>query len=155
MPLSRLVAITLLVFPFIAFGQSKQSNVAPGTQQVASATVPAEPWRILPNDSTKTLSPQDSLSQQQIKQSETLVKPNEPDTILQDRAKALANKMLVSPDGQLALDNTCFAIRSYVVARDSKNSDSTHLVHYSTCQPASRYRVKTIELKEQTPKPLE
>lgn len=40
-------------------------------------------------------------------------------------------------------DYYCLKIRSYLVARDSKNSDSTHLVGYSTCLPASRYRLRT------------
>ena len=40
-------------------------------------------------------------------------------------------------------DRYCLKIRSYQVARDSKNSDSTHLVGYSTCLPASRYRLRT------------
>lgn len=44
-------------------------------------------------------------------------------------------------------DTFCLAIRSYVVARDSKDSDSTHLVSYSTCQPSARYRVKTTEMR--------
>jgi hypothetical protein len=41
----------------------------------------------------------------------------------------------------------CYAIRSYVVARDSKNSDSTHPVSYSTCQPAARYQLRTTEIR--------
>jgi hypothetical protein len=49
--------------------------------------------------------------------------------------------------GMEGLDGTCYAIRSYVVARDSKDSDSTHPVSYSTCQPASRYRVRTTEMR--------
>jgi hypothetical protein len=40
----------------------------------------------------------------------------------------------------------CLKMRSYVVARDSKDSDSVHLVKYSTCQPASRYQVKTADI---------
>ena len=42
-------------------------------------------------------------------------------------------------------DTTCYVISSYVVARDQKNSDSTHFVGYSTCQPANRYRLKSVE----------
>lgn len=42
---------------------------------------------------------------------------------------------------QMADAGACYAIRSYVVARDSKDSDATHLVGYSTCRPANRYRV--------------
>jgi hypothetical protein len=47
----------------------------------------------------------------------------------------------VAPD--LLADRYCLKMRSYLVARDRKNSDSTHLVGYSTCQPASRYRLRT------------
>ena len=40
-------------------------------------------------------------------------------------------------------DHYCLKMRSYLMARDGKNSDSTHLVGYSTCLPASRYRLRT------------
>jgi hypothetical protein len=43
-------------------------------------------------------------------------------------------------------DETCLFIRSYQVARDDAHSDSTHLVHTSTCQPARRFHVKTADL---------
>ena len=46
---------------------------------------------------------------------------------------------------RLLEDSTCYVISSYVVARDQKNSDSTHLVGYSTCQPANRYRLKSVK----------
>jgi hypothetical protein len=46
------------------------------------------------------------------------------------------------PTEESADGPTCYTIRSYVVARDDKNSDSTHPVSSSTCQPANRYRVK-------------
>lgn len=54
-----------------------------------------------------------------------------------------ADKMALAMSG--SDDDTCYAIRSYVVARDSKDSDSTHLVGYSTCRPAARYQVKTVD----------
>jgi hypothetical protein len=47
----------------------------------------------------------------------------------------------ISPD--LLADQYCLKIRSYQMARDSKNSDYTHLVGYSTCLPASKYRLRT------------
>ena len=47
----------------------------------------------------------------------------------------------IAPD--LLADRYCLKMRSYLVARDSRNSDSTHLVGYSTCLPASRYRLRT------------
>jgi hypothetical protein len=37
----------------------------------------------------------------------------------------------------------CFAIRSYLMARENKNSDATHLKAYSICQPSSQYQVKS------------
>lgn len=51
----------------------------------------------------------------------------------------------VSPDGPLATDFTCLSIRSYVVKRDSKNSDSVHPAGYMTCVPAKRFRLKTAD----------
>ena len=43
------------------------------------------------------------------------------------------------------LDTLCYSIRSYVVKRDSKHSDSVHPAGYSTCVPAARYRLKTAD----------
>lgn len=45
--------------------------------------------------------------------------------------------------GEPGDDTTCYSIRSYVVARDSKYSDAVHPVSYTTCVPASRYRLRT------------
>lgn len=45
--------------------------------------------------------------------------------------------------GEPGDDTTCYSIRSYVVARDNKNSDAVHPVGYTTCVPASRYRLRT------------
>ncbi len=55
--------------------------------------------------------------------------------------------IVVTPE-DLAGDGTlCYTIRSYVVARDSKDSDSVHPAGYSTCQPASRYRLKSAVMR--------
>lgn len=51
------------------------------------------------------------------------------------------------PSNESDAPPTCYAIRSYVVARDSKTSDSTHPVSYSTCQPAARYQLRTTEIR--------
>ena len=40
--------------------------------------------------------------------------------------------------------NVCFKMRTYVMARDSKDSDSTHMVRYTTCTPANNRAVKKI-----------
>jgi hypothetical protein len=43
-------------------------------------------------------------------------------------------------------DNVCYTMRSYIVARENRDSDSTKLVGYSTCQPASKYELRiTVE----------
>ena len=43
-------------------------------------------------------------------------------------------------------DNVCYTMRSYIVARENRDSDSTKLVGYSTCQPSSKYELKiTVE----------
>ncbi|MGD1023938.1 MAG: hypothetical protein ABR880_14225 [Candidatus Sulfotelmatobacter sp.] len=52
---------------------------------------------------------------------------------------------LTGPDGQLLDDTYCYSMRSYKVARDNPDSDSTHAVGYSTCQPAARFRTHTIK----------
>jgi hypothetical protein len=69
--------------------------------------------------------------------------------------------MSLLPNGQLAsidvpsngsdADTTCLSMRTYVVARDSKDSDSTHPAGYSTCQPTDRYRLKSTEIRVKSP----
>lgn len=61
----------------------------------------------------------------------------------------------LSPDDRMSfaspgerIDGTvCYTIRSYVVARDRKDSDSVHPAGYSTCQPSNRYRLRTTDKK--------
>jgi hypothetical protein len=36
----------------------------------------------------------------------------------------------------------CYTMRSYIVAREDRDSDSTRLVGYSTCQPSSNYEMR-------------
>jgi hypothetical protein len=46
--------------------------------------------------------------------------------------------------GEFQDDIVCYAIRSYKVARDDPQSDSTHADGYSTCQPATRFHVNSV-----------
>jgi hypothetical protein len=39
----------------------------------------------------------------------------------------------------------CYSMRSYRVARDDPKSDSTRPAGYSTCQPSTRFQVKSVE----------
>lgn len=82
------------------------------------AATPSEPWRLLPK------------------------KDSDKDTGL---ILGLNPQELGSEGVPVAAETYCFSIRSYVVARDSKHSDSVHPVGYSTCVPASRYRLKTAD----------
>lgn len=57
----------------------------------------------------------------------------------------------VSSDLRPLDDTVCYSIRSYVVARDRKNSDSVHPVGYSTCVPAGKYRLRTTQTRTDSP----
>jgi len=44
---------------------------------------------------------------------------------------------------ELERDGVCYTLRTYVVARDEKDSDSTHVVRATRCLPATRLQFKT------------
>jgi hypothetical protein len=46
-------------------------------------------------------------------------------------------------------DVTCLSIRSYRVTRDDPESDTTRLVGYSTCQPATKFQVKEARERQE------
>jgi hypothetical protein len=142
MTLSRLLAAALVICSLPAFAQDQQVSKLPPSAAPASAlsleAVPTagEPWRIIPN-----LSPDRDSGK------------NNTD---RDQSAAEARSLHFEPAGHYGLllrsdgseaDLTCYAIRSYVVARDSKDSDSTHPAGYSTCRPSDRYQVRTTEMR--------
>ena len=45
----------------------------------------------------------------------------------------------VARDREAGAQNLCYKLRTYIVKRDNQYSDSTEIVGYSKCQPASRY----------------
>ena len=61
----------------------------------------------------------------------------------------------VSPQGKVfwGREDVCYSIRSYLMARDSKDSDATHLVSTSTCLPAQQYALKITDLKSHAAQP--
>jgi hypothetical protein len=84
--------------------------------------------------------------------------PKSPDVLqstnsgqLNIRSGARLNQFSLPPtsafdsDGQLQPDTLCYSMRSFKVARDGPQSDSTHPAGYSTCQPAARFHVHTIQ----------
>lgn len=58
---------------------------------------------------------------------------------LQKALKGLADRDVL----QLERDGVCYTLRTYVMARDEKDSDSTHMVRATRCLPASRLQFKT------------
>jgi uncharacterized protein YfaP (DUF2135 family) len=146
MTLARFLVV-LFVCSLPAFAQDQQliatqnaDNVATVAADNISATR-SDPWRILPDQSSNFTS--DSMDRTRIDQ---YVHDQIKGDFRAGRSNEAKRRTLVMGlGGPLDSDATCFTMRSYVVARDSKDSDSTHPTGYSTCQPASKYRVRTTE----------
>lgn len=60
-------------------------------------------------------------------------------TLPDNRPPDRGHRYLKTEDERNAL---CFTMRSYLMARESEDSDVTEMVGYSTCQRSSRYGVK-------------
>jgi hypothetical protein len=134
MPYTRLVLAALLVCSALAFAQ-KQSDSLSGVVQAGDAgkfgkAAPIEKEQIALN--RPDLSTQNALQRMHG---------------LPFKADTRSDLIALNLDGQPGGDTTCYAIRSYVVARDSKDSEATHPVSYSTCQPARRYGLKKAQLR--------
>ncbi len=150
MTLARLLAATLLLSSLPALAQdqtqdqTKDANQRIGNQWKAPATS-SDPWQLL---SSEPAEPGFVVS---------ALDPSRLDQYRYDQLKADGRSAKSPFDISVSArkprqdsDITCLKIRSYVVARDDRNSDSTHMVSYSTCQPAERYGLKTTDLRIQT-----
>ena len=149
MTLTRLFAAALVVCSTLAFAQTKTDSVAVSDQ--ASAGQPAtaassEPWKFIPNEFPDASSGKDPLNRLQIDKYKLFPSNTNTRTLLVS-PEADAGMILSGLSGDLDGVTTCLKIRSYVVARDSKDSDSTHPVSYSTCQPAKRYSLRTTDMR--------
>lgn len=149
---------------FISQGSMMESFHGP-----SRAATPAEPWRIIPDrlanfGSGQILARQFSLERPGEGRTRYFMgkgyfssnlhscsqPPNADATCHMVRTFMWANVQPGSmdfPSNESDAPPTCYAIRSYVVARDSNDSDSTHPVRYSTCQPAARYQLRTTEVR--------
>jgi len=69
-----------------------------------------------------------------------------------ERADSAPNFLTGRPSvpGTLSYDSVCFSMRSYKVAKDSKDSDAVHPVGYTTCQPGRRFGLKTTDLRSKS-----
>lgn len=132
MTLARILAV-LLLCPSLSFAQkSSDATSAPAGKAAASS---AEAWQILApvaNAKKAAITRDDQF----------VIDPG-------DKAFKIipTDPMALNLYAQLGDDSVCYAIRSYVVARDSKDSDSVHPVSSSTCVPSKRYRLKTVKIQ--------
>jgi len=128
MTLARLLAAALLSCSLYSVAQEPLPSqmIVPSTPPGATLS---EPQRVSPDQ--PVYEPEQS----------------SPDSMRVDRFEAGLDFNLLTPirEAQAESDTTCFAIRSYVMARDNKESDSTHPVRYSTCQPSTQYHVRNAE----------
>ena len=146
MTLARFLVV-LFVCSLPALAQDQQLSAAQNPDNVSEFTpnqdsaTPAEPWRIMSNRPSEFSS--NSMDRMRIDQ---YVLDQGKADFRSDRSKeSMARTPVMGLNGPLDTDATCFTMRSYVVARDSKDSDSTHPAGYSTCPSASKYRVKTTQ----------
>jgi hypothetical protein len=150
MTLTRLFSASLMVCSALAFAQTKTDSLAASGQVAATnqlaSVASSEPWKIIPDQPMPATSGSNAQDRLQIDKYKISRSKTDTRTLLLG-PEADSGMVLSSLGGELNADIDCLKIRSYVVARDSKDSDSTHLVRYSTCQPASRYRLKTTELR--------
>jgi hypothetical protein len=165
MPLARLIALALVVCSPFALSQTAEehpssllsSSSDQAMQFLASlgtvTPAPPEPWRLIPEQprTNSGVSPLKALSNDQSNALEQQVKAMlasaESDRQSRTFHVTLPDGKIVSfsvPPGESA-GPTCFSIRSYQVARDSKDSDATHEVGESTCLPSQRYGVHTAD----------
>ena len=155
MDLAHLLPIALLVcsVPALAQVQPPSSSFSGplatlAAQDQSSQVTSPDPWKIIPdlpltpNSGSNT---QDSMRIDQFR-----ILDSSKGSLIASNPNP-KTRVLVLPDGQPDGDTTCYAIRSYVVARDSKDSDSTHLAGYSTCQRANRFRMKNAEVRQDSP----
>ena len=147
MTLARLLAAGLLVCSALAFSQTQSGSLAGPTQAAEaskSAAITSEPWRILPKQPAVAGPGKNSLDGLRTDDSKVFqFKPYGHAEILNPDVDA--GVFFPSAKGQPEADTICYTMRSYVVARDAKDSDATHPAGYSTCQPSNRYQLKNAQ----------
>ncbi|HEY6338197.1 MAG TPA: hypothetical protein VIW68_06865 [Candidatus Sulfotelmatobacter sp.] len=135
----HLVSLSLLIMmavaPLAAQSSSKTIYVVPsreaGQTNSSASTDFLPPILDFLQNTTPELKPQNSMDRSRVDQPRPQLN------------QFVVPHVLFGPDGQPLADNVCYSIRSYVVVRDSPHSDTTHLAGYSTCQPATRFRVRS------------
>jgi len=142
--LAALLLCTACAFSQELPSSATRSNRTAERERSAQATT-SKPWKIVLSQPADLSAGANTLQQAQINQYKIDLSRMENGRPL--RWGSQIDPMVVRSYGQPGDDTVCLKIRSYVVARDDKDSDSVHLVGYSTCQPASRYRLRTTQIQ--------
>ena len=142
----RLLMAISLVCSASAFAQIQNERTSPSNRSAAPSPLAAAnsvPWKILPEPLASSRSTADSPAQSLIDHSKDPFLSGNPSGPLLNGSIDPNMAVRYSVAGG---DSYCLNIRSYVVARDSKNTDSVHLVGSTTCVPASRFRLRTADI---------
>jgi hypothetical protein len=127
MTLMRLLATILLMCTASAFAQQKAASTDPASAEAGKTVNPASAEQ----------NPLDRIQFDQFKTDRNA---------LPLAARVANDPIALNLFSQFEDDHVCYAIRSYVVARDSKNSDSVHPVSSTTCVPVKRYGLKNAKV---------
>ncbi len=140
---ARHLAAAFLFYSLTAFAQDRQTVSGNGVSALVAngeaMATPSEPWRIIPNRPDFSSDSADRIRVDQYRLDRGQLDPRTG----RPKMEAPTTGAIMGEEGSMEADAMCYAIRSYVVARDSKDSDSTHPAGYSTCRRASRYHLKT------------
>lgn len=162
MTFTRLLAAVLVLGSVSASAQkgSQSDTAVPGSPPSShhlffwgfpgNASTPSEPWRLVPEQTSDAHSQGNPLDRIRLDRYDFN------NDISRHDSNPLTKSVLPNPfhfaeKPQQEAETSCLSIRSYVVERDSKDSDSTHPVSYSTCQPTERYRLKSTEIRVDSP----
>lgn len=144
---ARLLVVILLFISTSVFAQENRpatSKLQSNPGLIADSLGPAAgsiPLGIDPLASTQATVPQDPLARLEASQPPKFMFKKDPGQKVLFFPTPSKDGFLLSPD--LPGDAVCLKIRSYVMKRDSKNSDATHLAGYSTCQPAKKFQLRS------------
>jgi len=145
----RLLAAALVLCSFPALAQKQAAPVAsptpPADASKAVEVVSPEPWKLVPNQPADVNAERNPLDRLRIGDYKAFQFKNDGSSRILSQVAA-AEALAETFAGQQDADKTCYTIRSYVVARDAKDSDSTHPAGYSTCRPANRYHVRSADV---------
>ena len=145
MTISRLLSAVLLVCSLSAFAQQQTESLA-GQTKTADESKPGEVTFSKPS----LLIPKHQLNPEWLQDPPKYETVQDQNGIQHFSAESQTQAFVGPPGVQFLTGGLCYAIRSYVVAHDEKDSDSTHLVKASTCQPARRFHLKSAESREQS-----